>query len=139
MLDRRVPRTALVGLKARDRSDVDDVPHLRFAQQRQARARHEHQAEDVDVPHPRPVLVLRLFQRFEAQRAACVVDQDVDTAKPFADFANEAVHAFPFSDVQLESKPCRPDRSLHAVDPACAADHCVSALRKSSRARGPDS
>ena len=105
VLHRRVSRASLVCLEARDRSDVDDVPYLRFAQQGQAGARHEHQAEDVHVPHADPVLVFRLFQGLETERAARVVDQHIDMAVPLADFRDEAVDASSFSYVQLEGEP----------------------------------
>ena len=77
VLHRRVAGAVRVRLDAGDGADVHDVAVARRFELRQQRARHQHQPEDVRLPHRAPVLVVRLRDRREAERAAGVVHQHV--------------------------------------------------------------
>ena len=78
-LDRAVDGRVLVRGAAGDRVHVDDVPAV--ADVRQAEARHPHQPVDVRLDHPLLVVLARLPERVAADRAAGVVDEDVEPAE----------------------------------------------------------
>ena len=110
----------------------------RLAQEGQARAGHVHQAQHVGLPHRDPVVVVRLGDRRQPERAARVVDENVDVLVPLFDRAHEFLDAAPVRHVEAHGfARLADDRadSLHAPRPG---DDVIATRSKRLRGRGSD-
>ena len=85
MLGGGVARAAGIDLDACDRADHDDVASLAPLERRQESLRHALDAEHVRLEHLAPLLLVRLGDGLEAQRAARRVDDDVDLGQRFGE------------------------------------------------------
>src|SRR6266566_803751 len=126
-----VDRGVLVGLTARDRAEVDDVPAV--ADVRQAEASHAHQAVDVRLEHRLLVLVASFPERVAAETEACVVDEDVESAELAERRLDEPFAALLVGDVELEL-----DLGLQLIDAARTAGYASALPGECGRGRRAD-
>src|SRR5256886_14035300 len=114
VLGRDIDRSVLVGLAARDRAHVDDVPTV--ADMRQAEAGQPEQS--VDVGFQRRVLIFfgRLPKGIAPEAEAGVVDEDVQAAELADRCLDESLAALSVGDVELEL-----DLRVELLDAAGAA------------------
>src|SRR5437773_6601673 len=138
MLGGGVTRPTLVRLEARNRPQVDDVPVLRFAEQRNARASDSHQTEHIGLPHPDPVLVTSFLDCGEPKRETRVVDQHVDTAERFGYLGDESIDARLVGHVERQGHAQIADHALDASQPACAGNDLVTLPPQSHHSGGAD-
>ena len=137
-----ITAAASVGFKTGDRADVDDVGvpmgGARGAQGRQQRAHHADDGHRVHFVHLEPTFERRVFDTVEAERAASVVDQQVDFGD--AGIAHELVDAGGITNVERQGhgRGQAADGVAQAVESTRPGDHVVPSGGQAAYGGGTD-
>src|SRR6266550_7281738 len=131
VLGRDIDRSVLVGLAARDRAHVDDVPTV--ADMRQAEAGHPEQSVDVGFQHRVLIFFGRLPKGIAPEAEPGVVDEDVQAAELADRCLDESLAALSVGDVELEL-----DLRVELVDAAGAAGDASALASEGGGRRGAD-